>query len=135
MSSNEFHDIIIEYLEKKRKGMDYTQIRKELRNKEITDNDIKKIIQEIDDKILEDEFEKTQTGSRNKMQIMGWLFTAIGVIFILGRHTNITFFYDNYLLSYGSLIVGLTLLFYGYIKKRKSIIKKDESSNIFKQER
>ncbi len=130
LSDDQFHDIINSYLEKKREGMDYTQIRKELRNKKINDADIKKIIQEIDNIILQEEFEKPSKKTGEKMRFGGWLFTAIGIIFILGQYTKIPFFYENYLLSYGSLLVGITLLFYGYFKNKK---KRDKKTEEFKR--
>ncbi len=133
-SVNDLQSTIKEYLEKKREGMDYTQIRKDLSEKQIEDSDIKKIVQEIDDRILAEEFEKSGKSASEKMQIGGWFFTAVGIIFTLGRYTNITFFHENYLLSYGSLIVGLTLLFYGYFKKRISKQKNDEPFSRFKKQ-
>ena len=133
-SVKDIQSTIKEYLEKKREGMDYTQIRKELREQQIEDSDIKKIVQEIDDRILAEEFEKSGKSVSEKMQIGGWFFTAAGIIFTLGRYANITFFHENYLLSYGSLIVGLTLLFYGYFKKRISKQKNDEPFSRFKKQ-
>ncbi len=126
LSDDQLRDIINNYLEKKRAGMDYTQIRKELHDRKFSDPDVKKIIQEIDNTILQEEFEKPDKKTSEKMRFAGWLFIAIGLIFISGRFTNIFFFRDNYLFSYGSLLIGIILLFYGYIRSNKRRQRKQE---------
>ncbi|GEM_PF-2931035 len=110
-------DIVNYYLQKKREGMDYTQIRKELKEQEFEEAEIKNIVQDIDDKILQEEFEKTSKNTSAIMQTGGWVFTIIGLIFIIGRYTSLTPV-DNNLLTYGFLLIGLILLFYGYIKTK-----------------
>ncbi len=136
LSGNKLQDTINKYLEKKREGVDYTQIRKELRERKFNDTDIKKIVQEIDNIILLDEFQKTDKKTGEKMRLGGWLLTAVGIIFILCRFSKIPFFQENYLLPYGSLLVGITLLFYGYIKTKKRRQKKtDEFKRKFIQRR
>lgn len=134
-SETDLHKLKEEYLKKKRVGMDYTLIRKELHDKGVIDKDVKKIVQEIDNIILKEELDKTDKSTTNKMRIWGWLFTITGVIFTLGRYTDIAFFQRNYLLSYGGLIIGLTLLFYGYLKKKKSRNKETDPFSIFKKQK
>ncbi len=129
ISENQLNIIKEEFLQKKRDGVDYTQIRKELRDKGVDDNDIKKIVQEIDDIIIKEELSKTTESTTKKMQIGGWLFTITGVVFTLGRYTDMAFFHKNYILSYGGLLIGFTLLFYGYFKKKKS---RSKTKDLFK---
>ncbi len=132
-SETDLHKLKEEYLTKKRAGMDYTLIRRELHGKGIIDKDVKKIVQEIDDIILKEELDKTHKSTTDKMRIWGWLFTITGVIFTLGRYTDMAFFQKNYLLSYGGLIIGLTLLFYGYLKKKKIRNKESDPFSMFKK--
>ena len=118
MSLNALQNIIKEYLQKRRDGMDYSQIRKELHEKQYEDSDIKKIVQKIDDTIIEEEFEKTKSNTSKIMRVTGWIFIIFGTIFTLGNTVNL-FHIQNNLVTYGFLLIGLIMIFYGYVKSTK----------------
>ncbi len=118
MNLNALQNIIKEYLQKRRDGMDYSEIRKELHEKQYEYSDIKKIVQQIDDTILEEEFEKSKNKTSKIMRTGGWVLLIIGTIFTLGTNLNI-FHIQNNLLTYGFLLIGIIMLFYGFIKSKR----------------
>jgi hypothetical protein len=74
---SQINELVDYYFEKKKSGMDFSEIRKELKTKDLTDHEIKRIIKEVDAKALE----HAQTSGKMKpkdLRMIGDAFMLIG---------------------------------------------------------
>jgi len=116
--------IIDYYVEQKQKGLDLSEIRKELKARNLDADKIKFIMREIDNRILFKEQDKGFKVNTNGTKIIG-LVLMFGGIFV----TVVTFFGvvdlgGSYLIAYGPIISGFLLyLQSGYLAKGNGKIK------------
>jgi len=102
-------ELVDYYFEKKKSGMDFSEIRKELKTKDIKDDQIKAIIEEIDEKVLEYAKSSGKLKPRD-LRLIGYALMLIG-----GSLTFAVYFkmldLGNYLfVAYGPVIIGYILV-------------------------
>ena len=97
------------YLEKKKSGMDFSEIRKELKAKEVDEAQIKKIIKEIDAKALE----YAQTSGKMKpkdLRLIGYALMLIGGGLTFAVYFKILVLGKFLFAAYGPVIIGYILV-------------------------
>ena len=97
------------YFEKKKGGMDFSEIRKELKDKGLNDIEIKRIISEIDAKILV----YAQTSGKMKprdLRLIGYALMLIGGGLTLSVYFKILVLGKFVFAASGSVIIGYILV-------------------------
>lgn len=113
--NQEIKTVIDHYLSEKRKGLDFTEIRKELVSKNYDHKTISDIIQAIDDQILKEELNKTSKIRGKEIRIIGMILFIGGLIVTITTYLGIINVKDYFILAYGPIIAGLVMI----IKSRR----------------
>ncbi|MDW7695438.1 hypothetical protein R9C00_27380 [Flammeovirgaceae bacterium SG7u.111] len=105
------------YLEKRRKGVPFSEIRTELKTKGFDEFEIKLHIKELDDAELETATTKSYKGSAKVFMYMGIGLMTLGI--------GITYFtkqlnYSQYIMAYGPAVAGIFLYMYGRTNLKKA---------------
>ncbi|MGZ2370631.1 hypothetical protein ACXR6G_12690 [Ancylomarina sp. YFZ004] len=102
-------ELVDYYLEKKKSGMDFSEIRKELKAKDLDDAQIKKIIIEIDVKTLE----HAQTAGKMKpkdLRLIGYALMLIGGGLTFAVYFKMLVLGEFLFAAYGPVIIGYILV-------------------------
>jgi len=97
------------YFEKKKSGMDFSEIRKELKAKDLNINDINKIIREIDAKALA----HAQTAGKMKpkdLRLIGYALMLIGGALTFAVYFKVLVMGKFLFAAYGPVIIGYILV-------------------------
>ncbi|WP_372645466.1 hypothetical protein [Ancylomarina sp.] len=106
---SQINELVDYYLEKKKSGMDFSEIRKELKTKDLTDKEIKKIIIEIDAKALE----YAQTSGKMKpkdLRLIGYALMLIGGGLTFAVYFKLLVLGKFLFAAYGPVIIGYILV-------------------------
>lgn len=98
------------YFEKKRDGMDFSEIRRELRDRNIGEDDIKQIIREIDDKILSQAEELSSKSKLNSQFFIGVFLFTIGLFLTIGKYFGLVNLGNYFIIAYGPIFAGLGMM-------------------------
>lgn len=107
------------YHQKKIEGMDFSQIRKELADKNIEEDLIKDIVRAIDDRMLRGEVKSTGKSKAKELRLMGWTLMIIGGILTLGIYFHWFDAKGYHFVSYGPVIAGYLLIIAARRAQRK----------------
>ncbi|MUP37814.1 hypothetical protein [Labilibaculum euxinus] len=116
---NNFRELVDLYHQKKIEGMDFSQIRKELVEKNIEEDLIKDIVRAIDDRILRGEVKKKGKFKVRELRLIGWTLMIIGGIITLGTYFHWFDMKGYYFVSYGPVIAGYLLIIAARKAQRK----------------
>jgi hypothetical protein len=103
------NELVDYYLEKKKSGMDFSEIRKELKAKDLDDSQIKTIINEIDAKALE----YAQISGKMKpkdLRLIGYALMLIGGGLTFAVYFKILVLGKFLFAAYGPVIIGYILV-------------------------
>ena len=122
----DYNDLIDYYVGLKLKGTDYTTIREELKQRNINDDAIKTIINDIDDVIIHEEWDKIRKGKQREYYIFGLFLAALGLFITFATYTGFINLGDSYIIMYGPFFSGIFLMLYAKryssnTNKRKTI--------------
>ena len=107
------------YVEKSmEEGFEIDQIRKELEDRKIPDEEIKSIVRLVDNHMQNDLLIKSHNSKSNELFWAGLALTIIGAAITIGTYTGAINMGDSFLFVYGPLFGGLSLMFGGWAKKR-----------------
>ena len=98
------------YLERKQEGMSFSTIRIELEEKNISNNDIKFIIREIDDKLLTQISESSEKMKTNSQLVIGVFLFSGGMLASLGTYLGWINMGNYFIVAYGPIFVGLGMI-------------------------
>lgn len=101
-------------------GEEFTilEIRRELEKNNVDEEEIRIIVRLVDNELQRRLIDKS-TGDRSKEMIwFGGILTAIGLIFTIGSYTGIIKMGNSFLLAYGPILGGLSILFYGRSRRK-----------------
>lgn len=104
------NSVIEEYTLKKKKGMEFSKIRKELLEKNIDEDDVSYIIRCIDDNILNEELAGSGRRRMNEMKLIGFFLLTGGLCITLLTYTGIIDLKGHFILMYGPVIGGFLLI-------------------------
>jgi hypothetical protein len=113
-------DELVEYfLDEKRKGMGFSEIRKILESKNIENERIKVIIRTIDSQITREETIKSQNQKARELIYIGAVVTLTGLIITAGTYLGLINTGNSFLLAYGPILAGIGMLFSGLTKYKR----------------
>ena len=107
------NEIEREYFVKKKDGMSFSHIRKDLEDKGLSNEQISVIIRSIDHKIITDEVSKSNKSIGKQMIFMGLVLTSLGLFITIATYSGFIDMGDQYLLSYGPIFGGIGLIAIG----------------------
>ncbi len=102
----DYKSLVDFYHQKKIEGVDFSQIRKELADKDIEERMIKNIVREIDNRILNGDVKKVSKLKAREMRLIGWTLMIIGGLITLGTYFQWIDVKGYYIASYGPVIAG-----------------------------
>lgn len=108
MDINEIEDY---YLEQKIQGMDFSQIRKELRQKGLAPAQVNALVRSIDHKILMGAYKKQESSRKIGLMMIGGILAGIGLVVTIGTFTGIIDIGNRFIFSYGPMLSGVALIF------------------------
>ena len=106
----DFKELVDLYHQKKIEGMDFSQIRKELADKNIEEDLIKDIVRAIDNRMLSGEVKKSGKLKARELRLIGWTLMIIGGILTLGIYFHWFDAKGYSFISYGPVIAGYLLI-------------------------
>jgi len=117
---SQIQEFIDYYFEKKKSGMDFSEMRKELKSKDLNDNDIKKIIKGVDDKVLE----YAQTAGKMKpkdLRLIGYALMLIGGALTFAVYFKVLVMGKFLFAAYGPVIIGYILVVMARRQQNKQV--------------
>ncbi len=128
--------IVDHFLEEKRNGKDFSEIRKELSVLKSDDEVIKEILKEIDHQILLEDTVKVKNSAANESIWIGVVLIVLGVLSTFASYLDLIAGGRIFILMYGSIISGVVLVIKGKNKKKNGgTISKDIRSGIIRKRR
>ncbi len=106
---NQTKELVDYYFEKKKSGMDFSEIRKELKSKDLDDVQIRKIINEIDVKAIE----HAHTSGKMKpkdLRLIGYVLMLIGGGLTFAVYFKMLVLGKFLFAAYGPVIIGYILV-------------------------
>ena len=106
---NQTKELVDYYFEKKKSGMDFSEIKKELNEKGIQEVQIKNIIKQIDTKALE----HAQTSGKMKpkdLRLIGYVLMLIGGVLTFAVYFKLLVLGKFLFAAYGLVIIGYILV-------------------------
>jgi hypothetical protein len=104
------NSLIEYYTDKKLKGLDLSDIRKELALRNYDPHIIKYIINEIDNRVLREELGRSGKIRRREVKIIGLALVTGGIALTLATLFGIIDLKGYYILSYGPLLAGAFMI-------------------------
>ena len=124
--------LIDEYVRKnKEEGLGFHEIRKELESKNFDPDTIKYLIRSINNKILNEEINKSFRIKSYEIFFIGLFLIALGIFLTLSTFIGIIKMKDQFILFYGLILGGLAAILYSRLKKYKTGRKYYKSSRTF----
>jgi len=102
-------ELVDYYFEKKKSGMDFSEIRKELKAKDIKEAQIKSIIREIDEKTLEHAKNAGKFKPRD-LRLIGYALMLIGGGLTFAVYFKMLDLGKYLFVAYGPVIIGYILV-------------------------
>ncbi|MRT94405.1 hypothetical protein [Ancylomarina sp. 16SWW S1-10-2] len=103
------NELVDYYFKKKKSGMDFSEIRKELKGKGIGDNEVKEIIKAVDAKALV----YAQTSGKMKpkdLRLIGYALMLVGGILTFAVYFKMLVMGKYVFAAYGPVIIGYILV-------------------------
>lgn len=107
---NHLNYLVKEYYLKKKSGLGFREIRRELEIKNYSPEDINHIIKCIDDFLIYEEIYKLKKIRSNEIKYIGYTLTFIGVTITLLTLFGIIYLKDSYIFAYGPMVGGILMV-------------------------
>lgn len=96
------------------------QIRKELKTKDVPEEEIQAIFRLVDNEMQRRELIKSSRNKSKEYIGIGALLTMTGIAITIGTYTGVIAMGNSYLLLYGPIIAGLSLMIGGWVESNKN---------------
>ena len=107
------------YLQKiNEKDFDISQVRKDLEKNNIAEEDIKAIVRLVDNELQKGLVNKPVSMAPTQLIIFGGIITAAGLIITIGTFTGLIDMGNSFLIAYGPILGGISLLLSGLAKRK-----------------
>ena len=111
------------YYRRKREGMSFSEIRKQLKELDLDAEMITVIIKDIDNRIIHDELTKTSGIKSRELKIIGLCIMIAGGLVTLATYLRLIDISGHYILAWGPIVSGyLMILASRRMKKRENRI-------------
>ncbi len=113
---------IVDYYIQKIENKDFEiyQVREELTKNNFEEEEIKIIVRLVDNEVQRRLRVKSGDSRSNELILIGSILTAFGAGITLATYTGIIDMGNSFLITYGPFLGGLSILFGGFAKKKKS---------------
>ena len=119
MQNYQIEELTVRFLAERRKGTDFSEIWKKLEIMNITDEHKKIIIRNIDNQILRENYFAVKKQRANEVFYSGLALTILGFLYTLSTYLGIIQMGNSFVIVYGPVIGGISLLVAGYNIKRR----------------
>ncbi len=116
MDRDHYIDRYLELLEET--DLEIDQVRKELEAKNLEPEDIKYIVRRIDSAIQHKALTRTTNRKYNELVYIGTAMIIVGVGITVATYTGIIDLGDSFLILYGPVISGVSLLLTGLARRK-----------------
>lgn len=96
------------------------QIRKELEPKGVPEEDIRAIVRLVDNDMQRRELSKTKSNRSKEYIGAGAILTIVGLGITIGTYTGIIAMGNSFMLLYGPIIGGVSLMIGGWFESQKN---------------
>jgi hypothetical protein len=93
-------------------------VRRELEKNNVDEQEIKVIVRLVDNELQRRIVSKSALVKSREIMWFGGVITTVGLILTLGTYTGIIEMGNHFLLAYGPILGGLSILFYGMSRKK-----------------
>ena len=97
-------------IEEAQNGKDLDEIRKELQQLELGEQDITDIIKYVSNKMINRDLANTQKSYRREYYLIGWFLLVAGSFITIATYTGLIYMGNSYIISLGPIIVGIALI-------------------------
>lgn len=98
------------YLDQRNQGMDFSEIRKALKGKKLSDDEIKEVIREIDFKLINQVKSKDSKTNGGAIRLIGWFIFLLGIVITIITYFNWIDLGGKYIIATGPVLSGLALI-------------------------
>lgn len=105
-----FQEQLESYSEKRKKGMDFSQIRKELNDLGAEENQVKEIIREIERREVAGELSSKKKLQAKDLRLIGWTLMLIGGFASFGSHFKLFDLGKYTYLAFIPVVIGYLLI-------------------------
>lgn len=112
---------LVDYYIEKSKHPDFEidHIRKELKNRNLPEKEIRVIVRLVDDALQHEMYTKTNNNKAREITVAGIFLMALGAGITIATYTNLIPSGTSYLIVYGPFFVGLSLFLGGLASKKE----------------
>jgi len=103
----------------KMEGKSYAEIRMELLAKGLSEEEVGKLIRQVDEQVLIETVEQGKTDKIQQWYRIGLILAVIGLVLTIAYNAGIILNTLPALLIYSPFIAGILLMFYGRIRQKK----------------
>ncbi len=103
-------ELVEHYLEQKKSGLDFSEIRKELSLNQIPEERIKEIVRKIDYRLLAEVQINNALNQRNTLRNIGIFLLVFGIGITVSTFLGWINMGESFVLVYGPIISGVTLI-------------------------
>lgn len=97
-------------LEEAKNGKDLDELRKELKQFELEDDDISQIIKYVDNKLINDALTGAHKSHKKEYYLIGWFLFVTGLFITIATYIGLINMGNSYIISFGPIIAGLALI-------------------------
>ena len=118
LESKTIEELIEYFLQEKRNGKGFSEIRSELVAMNVKEEDVKMILRLIDDEILNEEIVKSNKQKAKELIYIGAFIFLVGFIFTVSTFVGLIKMGDSFLLAYGPILAGAGVVYSGVRRYR-----------------
>ncbi len=107
---DEINELVAHYYEKKKQGIDFSEIRKEMENQKIDPEKIAQVIRRVDDKLLKEFDKPVITKDYSKLRYAGYILMFIGGALTLANYVRWINLSGKYYWAFIPIIGGYLLV-------------------------
>lgn len=119
LESKNIEELIEYFLIEKRKGKAFSEIRGELVEMNINEQDVKTILSLIDEYILNEEMLKSKRQKAKELIYIGAFIFLVGFIFTVSTYVGLINMGDSFILAYGPILAGVGITYTGVRKLKQ----------------
>lgn len=105
-----FDQLVEYYFEKKKQGMDFQTMRRELRDANVDEALLERVILRVDDLILNHDMQNANRSRSNELKIAGYIFAVGGLILTGGTMLGFIDLHGYYIVAFGPVVAGSAMI-------------------------
>lgn len=109
------------YLDQRNQGMDFSEIRKALKNEKHSDDEIKEVIRKIDFKLINQIKPKDIKTNGVTIRLIGWFIFLLGLVITIITYFNWIDLGEKYIIAIGPVLSGLALIGASYRRSPRGL--------------